>query len=116
MPLDLPPIDLDSIQDDSTRLCIVALLNLVQNMAADIDTLRAQNQALRDENARLKGQPSRPVFPPPNDPPKPPLSSEKERKQPKNRTLPGTKATRIVIDREVTLAVVTVHRVTRDSA
>lgn len=59
------------------------MLNLVQHQATAIDQLRAENQALRAEVARLKGQPPRPRFPDP--PAKPDPSSENERKAPKRR-------------------------------
>jgi hypothetical protein len=82
-PVDLPDVDLSSIQDDKPRQFVTSLLNLVQHQATVIDQLRADNQALRAEVARLKAQPSRPRFPDP--PAKPDLSSEKEHKEPKRR-------------------------------
>jgi hypothetical protein len=78
-PVDLPDVDLSSIADDKLRALVTSLLNLVQHQATAIDQLRTENQALRAEVARLKGQPPRPRFPDP--PAKPDPSSENERKK-----------------------------------
>jgi hypothetical protein len=101
--LELPEINLDAIQDDATRKAVVVLLNVVQQLVEQNQRLCAQNQALSDELARLKGQPPRPRFPPaPPAAGRPNITSEKERKQSKPRN-PG--ARRIRIDREQVLAV-----------
>jgi hypothetical protein len=97
--VNLPDIDLNAVGDDNVRKAIVALLNFVQHQATEIQRLRAENQALRDEIARLKGQPPRPSMPKgtATPPAKPDRSSEKERKTPGSR---DRAPRRIVVDRE----------------
>ena len=80
------------------------MLNVIEAQAAEIAALRAENQQLRDENARLKGGSSKPNIkpsvPPPSD-----HSSEAERhtrtprgKPKKNETLVVTREERCVVD------------------
>ena len=82
----LEDLNLDQLQDlAQARECIVRLLNLVEELAADNRALRAEIQQLRDENNRLKGEQGQPKIKP-NRPPKTPStdhSSEKERHQPR---------------------------------
>ena len=88
--LDGLDLDLSRIQDASARECIVRLLNLVEDLAAEARTLRAENQRLRDEIARLKGEQGKPTIPAGSPAGPPPgggdHSSEAERRQPKTRT------------------------------
>ncbi|MEN9935128.1 MAG: hypothetical protein RLZZ387_1707 [Chloroflexota bacterium] len=101
--MQLPEINLDAISDLATREVVRQLLNVIEAQAAEISTLRAENQHLRDENARLKGGSGKPkVKPsvPPTD-----HSSEAERhtrtprgKRKKNQTLTVTREERRVVD------------------
>jgi len=53
----LEDLNLNDMQDhDQTRAAIVRLLNLVEELSADNQALRAEVQRLRDENNRLKGE------------------------------------------------------------
>jgi hypothetical protein len=102
--MQLPEINLDAISDLATREVVRQLLNIIEAQAAEIATLRAENQQLRDENARLKGGSGKPKItpsvPPPTD-----HSSEAERhtrtprgKPKKNQTLTVTREERRVVD------------------
>jgi len=51
----LAHLDLASIADVGARQAIRALLDLVEELAAENQALRAENQQLRDELTRLKG-------------------------------------------------------------
>jgi hypothetical protein len=51
----LPDVNLDAISDLATREVVRQLLNIIEALAAENVALRAKNQQLRDENARLKG-------------------------------------------------------------
>lgn len=94
-----------AIPDADARAAIRALLNLVEQLAAENQALRAEIQLLKDEIARLKGEQGKPTFKA-----KGPASggmdysSERERRQPK-AWRKGTKLDRISIDRTVRLEV-----------
>jgi hypothetical protein len=100
--------DLNNLQDlAQARECIIRLLNLVEEMAADNRALRAELQQLRDENNRLKGEQGRPAIKPDRKPPAGATadhSSERERHRPKAHKK-GGKVDRITIDREEVLTV-----------
>ena len=51
----LAAIDLEAIPDPGARRAVQALLNLVEQLAAENQALREENQRLRDEVNRLKG-------------------------------------------------------------
>jgi hypothetical protein len=53
-------IDIDSIQDQNTRIIIRHLLNVIERQAEEINHLREENQKLRDENNHLKGEQGQP--------------------------------------------------------
>jgi len=98
----------NQIQDiDGAREAIIRLLNLVESQKAEIERLRAENQCLRDEVNRLKGEQGQPKIKAnkkkrqsdPTD-----YSSEKERRRPKTRRKRG-KRDKIKIDREQVLEV-----------
>jgi hypothetical protein len=101
----LQSLDLDSIQDPHLRRVIAILLNLIELKNARIAELEAENQRLRDEVNRLKGEQGKPDIKP--GPPKgfgTPHSSEAERRvrTPKRKS---SKNECILIDREVCLSV-----------
>ena len=99
----LDSIDLSSLPDDRTRALVGGLLNLIETVMADLRTAQAENQRLRDELNRLKGEQGQPAIKR-NPPLAPPLdhSSEQERKEPRQRVKRAKNAT-IAIDREQTL-------------
>jgi hypothetical protein len=95
----LEKFDPNTIADENLRQIFVYLLNLVEIQATQIKALHQENQALRDEINRLKGEQGRPKIKP-NTPPSN-LSSEKQRHQPKPYHR-GSKHHKIVVDREQT--------------
>lgn len=100
----LDNLDLNAIQDENAREMIRRLLNLIEQLSADLREAQAENQRLRDENNRLKGEQGKPKIK--ANTPKPPVdhSSEKERRKSRQRHKSGKKAA-IVIDREQVVAV-----------
>src|SRR4051812_35358922 len=64
VPEALAQLDLASIGDVGARQAIRALLNLVEELAAENRALRTENRQLRDELARLKGGSGRPKIRP----------------------------------------------------
>jgi hypothetical protein len=99
----LPDLDLTTITDASLRHAIQALLNLVETLSADNQALRDEVQRLRDANQRLKGEQGKPQVKANrrNDPPPPTAtnySSEQERRTPTPRQK-GRKVPHIPIDR-----------------
>ena len=96
----LDTIDLNAIQDENARQLIRQLLNLIEQLSADLRKAQAENQQLRDEINRLKGEQGQPPIKP-NTRPAPALdhSSEKERRKPRQRHK-GHKTATIRIDRE----------------
>lgn len=101
----LDDLDLSTIPDERTRTLIVRLLNLVENLSADLRDAQAEIQRLRDEVNRLQGEQGKPDIKPPT-PPTPPTnySSESERYRRVERGKRG-KRQPITIDREQTLTV-----------
>jgi hypothetical protein len=84
--MQMPDVNLDAITDPAARQLIGQLLNLIETLSADNQALRVENQQLRDELARLKGGSGKPeVKPPTPAPPPPDHSSERERHTPKPR-------------------------------
>jgi regulator of replication initiation timing len=99
----LEHFDPNDIQDlESARQAIIHILNLVEDLVAEIHALREENQRLRDENNRLKGEQGKPSIKPSkkqrssqtND-----YSSEPERRPQKQRTR-RPKVKQIQVDRE----------------
>ncbi len=80
----LEDLDLSSIADERARELVQRLLNVLEGVMADLRAAQAENQRLRDEINRLKGEQGAPAIKP-NTPQAPPKhhSSEKERRQPK---------------------------------
>ena len=91
-------IDLSRVGDPGVRTAIVALLNLVEDQAQRLQALTAENERLRAEIRRLKGEPPRPT-PRPQVPAAPDLSSERERRESRPGRKRGKNAT-LRIDRE----------------
>lgn len=79
-------IDLESISDPAIRQAVTLLFNLVEEVSLDNDRLRADNQTLRNEIARLKGEQGKPNIRGKN---RSNISSEGERKT--DRKPPKTK-------------------------
>ena len=96
----LEDLDLHSIADDRARELVRQLLNLLEDVTADLRAAQAEIQRLRDELNRLKGEQGQPTIKA-NTPPPPPKdhSSEQERRTPKVWAK-GRKTDRIPIDRE----------------
>jgi hypothetical protein len=102
---ELNPVDLSNIQDENARELIIQLMNLIEAVSANLREAQAENQRLRDEINRLKGEQGKPNIK--GNKPKPPrsnYSSEQERRKPKPRRKRSKKAT-IKIHREQTLEV-----------
>ena len=96
----LDDLDLRGIPDEPTRALVLRLLNLIETVTADLRAAQVENQRLRDEINRLKGEQGQPPTKP-NVPPAPPTdhSSEQERHVPRARVKRAKNAT-IMIDRE----------------
>jgi hypothetical protein len=96
----LDKLDLSAIQDENALELIRQLLNLVEKLSADLRDSQVENQRLRDEVNRLKGEQGKAKIkgntpkPPPTD-----HSSETERYQSRQRHKRSKKA-EIQIDRE----------------
>jgi hypothetical protein len=95
----LDETQLNRIQDPDIKRVVQHLANLLEQALADIDTLRAENQRLKDEINRLKGEQGKPTIRP-NKPASAQSdhSSEQARKRPQTWKK-GTKIDKIVIDR-----------------
>jgi len=96
----LQTVDPSEIADDSWRRTVEILLNLIEQSQTEIKELQKENQLLRDENNRLKGEKGKPDikanvkkgF-------KSDHSSEKERKTPQKHSK-SSKNANIKINRE----------------
>ena len=96
-------IDLSWVSDPGVRTAIVGLLNLIEEQNQRIRALTAENERLRAEICRLKGEPPRPT-PCPQAGQAPDLSSERERHEPRAWRKRGKNKT-LRIDREEVLRV-----------
>lgn len=83
----LDEMDLSAIQEEQAREGIIGLLNLVEEMSQTIQALQVENQRLKDEINRLKGEQGQPPIKPNHSAAPTNYSSEKERKtrQPRQR-------------------------------
>jgi Transposase IS66 family len=97
--MQIPDIQLDTIADPTIRQALVQLLNLVEQLSAENQALRSEIQALRDENARLKGGSGKPDITPSVPPPPADHSSEAERRTRTPRGKPK-KNNQLVVTRE----------------
>ena len=95
----LDDLDLSGIQDQRARALLVRLLNLIEDLSTDLRAAQDENQRLRDEINRLKGEQAKPTVKPDTPPPATDHSSERERHQPTQRVKRGKRAT-ITIDRQ----------------
>jgi regulator of replication initiation timing len=102
----LEGFDPDTIKDiDGARAAILRLVNLVESLKVQVDQLQVENQGLRDENNRLKGEQGQPrIKPNKKKTGSAHYSSEKERGKPKRRCK-QSKNDKIKIDRERVLEV-----------
>ncbi len=99
----LEDLDLSSLSDERSRELVGKLLNIIEELSANVRTAQAEIQRLRDENNRLKGEQGKPTMKPNGSGPTD-HSSEHERQRPIERVKRG-KLNRIAIDREEDLAV-----------
>jgi hypothetical protein len=101
----LEDLDLHSIVDEQARALVRRLLNVREDVMADLRAAQAENQHLRDEINRLKGEQGTPKIkantPPP---PRQNHASEQERRKPKAWSK-RSKTAHIPIDREQGLLV-----------
>src|SRR5689334_14391976 len=95
----LDDLDLSAIQDERAHALIVRLLNLIEDLTADLRAAQEEIQRLRDENNRLKGEQGKPAIKPNTPSPPPDHSSERERRHPTERVKRGKRAS-ITINRE----------------
>jgi hypothetical protein len=101
----LEALDLPSIADEQARELVRGLLNLLEDVRADLRAAQAEIQRLRNEINRLKGEQGQPTIKPNTPQPSPKdLSSEQERRTPKAWSK-GRKTDRIPVDREQVVAV-----------
>ena len=91
-------IDLSAILEEQTRELVKRLLNFIEQLSSRLREAQAENQRLRDENKRLKGEQGQPNIKA-NVGASKDHSSEKERHKPRTRQAKKKKAS-IVIDRE----------------
>jgi hypothetical protein len=101
----LDDLDLNSIQDEKARQCIIRLMNIVEELSAALRASQNEVQRLRDELNRVKGEQGKPDIKSnkqsnePNN-----HSSEKERHKPKEHNK-SSKIEKIKIDRQEALRV-----------
>jgi hypothetical protein len=101
----LDDIDLDEIQEENARQLVWRLLNLIEDLSADLRDAQIENQGLRDEVNRLKGEQGKPNIKANRaKPARSDYSSEKERRKSRPRKKRNKKAA-IRIDREQVLKV-----------
>ncbi len=93
----LAEIDLAQIEDEKMRLLVSSLLNIIEDLSADVRRLQDENQRLRDENNHLKGEQSKPDIKAKKSAPD--HSSEKERRRSRKHQKKSKRAD-IKIDRE----------------
>src|SRR6266849_8936806 len=96
----LEDLDLSSIADERARKLVQQLLNMLEDVMADLRTAQGENQRLRDEFNRLKCEHA--AAPTKANTPQPPPkdhSSEQERRKPKTWSK-GRKTDRIALDLE----------------
>jgi len=101
----LENIDLSAILEEKTRELVKRLLNFIEQLSGRLREAQVENQRLRDENNRLKGEQGKPEIKgnvegeTAKD-----HSSEQERRKPRKRQA-KKKTASIAIDREEVLKV-----------
>jgi hypothetical protein len=100
----LDTLDLSQIADEPTRALVRQLLNLIETVTSDLRTAQAENQRLRDEINRLKGEQGKPTLKPKRPSSSPDHSSEQERKLPREH-IKRAKNPTIHVDREQILPI-----------
>jgi hypothetical protein len=99
-------LDLATIEDVGAREAIRALLNLVEELVAEVQALRAELAQVKDENARLKGGNGRPqIRPGKSAGGSTDYSSEQERRTAPERWQKRGKQDRVQVDRTERVAV-----------
>jgi hypothetical protein len=100
----LEGLDLGQVQEEQARELIIRLLNLIEGLSADLREAQQENQRLRDEIARLKGEKGKPQIKPNAFSGNRNYSSEREREKPKalKPESKTPKQERLRIDREET--------------
>lgn len=92
-------LELDKIDNKNIKDAFIALFNIIEENAKVINILKEENQKLRDEINRLKGEQGKPDIKPKNKN----ISSEKERKKQKRKKKKkkkkGSKKDRLKIDK-----------------
>jgi len=95
---------IDAITDINAKVVIKVLLNLIEHLTQELDTLEETNEKLHDEINRLKGEQGKPNVRPQAD--KKDISSEKDRKPKKKKKAKSkNKKNKIVINRTVKCAI-----------
>src|SRR5882757_986024 len=94
--------DPKGIEDESLRQVVIFLMNQVEALSAKLAEKDEENQRLREEINRLKGEQGKPKIK--ANKPSTDLSSQKERRESKSRNM-RSKQDQIPIDREVVLLV-----------
>lgn len=98
-------VDLSAILEEKTRELVKGLLNFIEQLSSNLCEARAENQRLRDENNRLKGEQGKPeIKANVEGEASKDHSSEKGRKKPRKRQA-KKKTASIVIAREEILKV-----------
>ena len=98
----IPEIDLNEIEDAKMRELVVGLLNIIEDLSANMTRLQEENQRLRDEVNRLKGEQGKPDIKPNKK--RRDHSSEKERRVSGKHQKKSKQAT-VKIDHEEVLKV-----------
>lgn len=88
----LENIDLSGIHEENARQLIAELLNLIEKLSVDLRDLQIENQRLRDEINRSKGEQGQPNIKPNTPPVVTNHSSEKERHRQKRHQKSSKKA------------------------
>lgn len=101
----LATINPESIADESARQTVIILINYIEHLSSVVSTLKAENQQLRDEINRLKGEQGKPnIKPNRGQGSQSNHDSERERKKPQAHKK-GSKNEYIKIDRSQVLEV-----------
>lgn len=96
----LEEVQLNRIKDPDIKRVVQQLANLLEQALTEVDTLRAENQCLKDEINRLKGEQGKPNVKPNKPAPTETTDHSSEQKRQKPTTWSkATKNDKIVLDR-----------------